>query len=258
LELGIPNVEHGLTTEPVDRLGELDAALALMAHELRTPLTIMKGWADTLTKAARKMDQETLLASAAAISRGADQMDKILRNMSDAGAFSGGNLQLELRNTLVSELVQEVVADLDLLVDDHDLIVSVEDDALLRIDAPRVRQILINLLSNAIKFSPAGSSVTIAVSRCEDSVEICVSDEGEGIPSEKYEELFLKYSRLGSQVKGTGLGLYISRELARAHGGDLSLLDGEGTAGCRFVLTLPIHSSTTEDSLPAEQRQQPR
>jgi signal transduction histidine kinase len=242
---------------PKDRLGELDAALALMAHELRTPLTVMKGWAQTLTTAVRKMDQEMLLTSAAAISRSADQMDEILRNMSDAGALTHGSFELDLRNTLVSKLVEEIVDDLNMLDGGHAIEVKVEDDALLRIDAPRVRQILINLLTNAIKFSPSGTRVTIGVSRHQDTIEICVADQGEGIPSDKYEELFLRYSRLGSQVKGTGLGLYISRELARAHGGELSLSDADGS-GCRFILTLPVHGSTTEDSLPAEERQQPR
>ena len=258
MERGIPNTPREVTFAPADRLGDLDTALALMAHELRTPLTVMKGWANTLTNAAKTMDQEELLASAAAISRSADRMDEILRNMSDMGAMSGGTFELDLRDTLVSELVEEVVTDLDVLKAGHAIGVSVEDDALLRIDAPRVRQILTNLLTNAIKFSPTGTNVSIDVARRQDTIEICVADEGEGIPSEKYEELFLRYSRLGSEVKGTGLGLYISRELARAHGGDLRLMDAEGLPGCRFILTLPIHSSTTEDSLPAEERKQPR
>lgn len=245
-------------TTKADRLGELDIALALMAHELRTPLTVMKGWADTLTSAVRKMDQEMLLTSAAAISRSAGQMDEILRNMSDAGALSRGVFELEMEDTLVSELVEEVVADLKSLSGGHDIDVSVQDDALLRIDAPRIRQILINLLTNAMKFSPAGSKVAINVARRQDSIDICVQDEGEGIPSEKYEELFRRYSRLGSKVQGSGLGLYISRELARAHGGELSLQDKPGVGGCRFVLELPVHSSSTEDSLPVKERKQPR
>ena len=241
-----------------DRLEELDAAMAFMAHELRTPLTIMKAWADTLSKAARKMDQETLLTSAGAISRSADQMEDILRNMSDVGAISSGHLKLDLNDALVSDLIQEVVDDLAQITGGHDLGVSVQDDVLIRIDSARVRQILINLLTNAIKFSPPGAPVQIGVIRSGDAVQISVSDEGEGIPAERYEELFQRYSRLGAQVQGTGLGLYISREIARAHGGDLALTSDADEPGCSFVLELPIHGQATEGSLAENDRKRPR
>lgn len=241
-----------------DRLRELDSALAMIAHELRTPLTVLKGWADTLTSAVRSMDQDTLIQSAAAISRNAAHMDKILQNMSDAKAVDEGHLELTLQETLVSELVGEVSDDLEQIGDHQRIEIKIDDDALLLIDKGRVRQILFNLIINALKFSPPEAPVLVKIARAGQFVTICVSDRGAGIDPARYEELFQKFSRLGSQVKGTGLGLYISREIARAMGGDLVLLEDTNNTGCDFMLSLPTHGEQTEATLSEADRKQPR
>ena len=241
-----------------DRLRDLDSAMALIAHELRTPLSVLKGWADTLTHAARSLDQETLLTSAAAISRGADNMESIVRNMTDADEVGRGAVKLNLSDTLVSDFVGEVVEDLRTLVGMHTLTINVKDDVLLHIDSSSVRQILTNLVTNAVKFSPEGEQVALNVERRGDSVEIRVIDEGPGIDPSRYEELFIKFSRLDSMQKGAGLGLYISRGIARAHGGDLTLSEGSSGKGCTFVLTLPIHGEASEYDLPRGEKQRPR
>ena len=103
----------------------------------------------------------------------------------------------------------------------------------------RVLQILLNLLGNAIRYSPQGSHIAIKLEQTERNALVHVSDNGDGIPAEKREKVFEKFERLGrSGDGGSGLGLYISRRLARAMGGDLAVTSEAGEGG-RFTLTLP-------------------
>lgn len=239
------------------RLAGLDETLSIVVHELRNPLTIMQGFATTLVNAAEAMDPEAVIRAAKAIERGARRMDALLSTLRDASIFDGGEMPLVLKDILVSDLVGEVVDNLQTIAPEHSLTYSIEDDVLVRVDVVRIQQILTNLLSNAIKFSPPNSKIDLKVSRDDDLVTICVSDEGPGIPTERADELFQKFSRLGAEVKGTGLGLYLSRAIARAHGGELELGDRDGK-GCDFLLRLPIHSPSTEASLPSYRKRQPR
>ncbi|MGH2734540.1 MAG: sensor histidine kinase, partial [Actinomycetota bacterium] len=106
------------------------------------------------------------------------------------------------------------------------------------LDPVRVRQIVTNLVGNAVKFSPQGSRIDVTVRRSGDGASITVRDRGPGIPAARRDELFRKFSRLGAKGGGTGLGLYLSRGIALAHGGNLTVetRPGEGSA---FTLILP-------------------
>lgn len=239
------------------RLAGLDETLSILVHELRNPLAVMQGFATTLVHAAEAMDPAAVVRAAKAVERGAQRMEVLLSVLGDASVSSGGEMPLVLKDVLVSDLVGEVVENLQTISEDHELSYAIEDDVLVRVDVIRIQQVLTNLLSNAIKFSPADTAVRLTVSREDDLVTICVSDEGPGIPPERADELFQKFSRLGSEVKGTGLGLYLSRAIALAHGGELELGD-RGESGCDFLLRLPIHSQSTEASLPTYRKGQPR
>ena len=103
----------------------------------------------------------------------------------------------------------------------------------------RVLQILLNLVGNAINYAPAGSTVTVTTDRRDDVAAITVADEGAGLSAQQQHKVFGKFERLGrSGDGGSGLGLYISRKLARAMGGELAVESAEGQ-GARFTLTLP-------------------
>jgi len=107
-----------------------------------------------------------------------------------------------------------------------------------------VLQVLLNLISNAIRYTPRDSRVTIECGTYAATSWIAVSDEGDGLTSEQAARVFEKFERLGrSGDGGSGLGLYISRRLARAMNGDLSVHGATGK-GARFVLTLPANGAT--------------
>lgn len=104
-------------------------------------------------------------------------------------------------------------------------------------DPVRVRQALTNMVSNAAKFTVPGGLVHVELAVVDGVADLSVSDDGPGIPPDRAAELFQKFSRLGAKVSGTGIGLYLSRAIARAHGGDLVLVPQD--VGCRFALRLP-------------------
>ena len=119
-------------------------------------------------------------------------------------------------------------------------------------DAPRVQQILINLVSNALKFTPRGGRISLACSMVGDQVVVSVLDTGPGIPEEKQETIFEPFVQLGRSLtstshEGVGLGLAISRGLARAMGGDLKVSSYVGQ-GSTFTLILPRAGKKEMDS----------
>jgi signal transduction histidine kinase len=164
-----------------------------------------------------------------------------------------GELSVSLERVDLADYLGEVVADLEAISEDHP--VHLHDRTrgggatIVALDRVRVRQILTNLIDNAAKFSPPGSPIDITYDDGGGgTISVTVADRGPGVPAERRGELFQRFSRLDSMAKGTGLGLYISRGLARAHGGDLTYEDrddlaggtGQGAgAGARFRLTHP-------------------
>jgi signal transduction histidine kinase len=221
-----------------DRFGTPDEAIALFVHEFRNPLAVIKGYAAVLENGSVP-DPEILKRSAGAIRRAVETLDSLVGSLGNAGPLFGGRIALSPEETLISTLVEETVQDLRTIAEGSELTVSIEDDAVVSVDRVKIRQVLVNLITNAIKFGPHRSNVEVVVRRSGGEVRICDVDEGPGIPDEKADQLFRKFSRLGNTKDGSGLGLYISRGIALAHGGDLRLDDGEN--GCRFSLTLPVH-----------------
>jgi two-component system sensor histidine kinase VicK len=126
----------------------------------------------------------------------------------------------------------------------HEFVVELPDEPLAaRADPEKLRQVCAILVDNAIRYSPEGGTVTVGVSRREDTVEVSVADEGIGIPQSDQEQIFRKFYR-GSDAElrvgsgGTGLGLFIARGLVRAMGGRIWVSSQEGE-GSRFAFELP-------------------
>lgn len=217
----------------------LDEVLDLMIHELRNPIAVMKGFATTFENALDRMDRHAIEKGAIAIRRGVDKLDALLTSLNDARSLDHDELELDLRKVTVSALVNDTVKDQSLLVLDRPIDTTIENDIVLNVDSVRIRQVLTNLIGNAIKFSPPDTSVEVTVRVQGSEAHICIRDHGDGIDPSLTDRLFQKFSRLTSDVKGTGIGLYISRGIARAHGGDVVLAEN-GPEGCTFLLKLPL------------------
>jgi len=209
----------------------------LLTHEIGNQLTVIQGFAEMLLDGLGQLPEETARQFTEAIVRNSLQMRRLLEAVADLRQLDDGDLTLDLAPLDLVPLVRETLDDLQGQLAQRRVTLELPDHALIVADPVRVRQALTNLVSNAAKFTPPGAVVTVELAERDDMVELSVADNGPGVPPDREGELFQKFSRLGARVKGTGIGLYLSRAIARAHGGDLMLVPQP--VGCRFVLFLP-------------------
>lgn len=226
--------------EETDATGSAEELVTAYLHELRAPLTVIQGVADTLRERIDVLPSSVVLEFIDSVRRNVRHLIGLLDAFSDARTFDSENLDLVREPTDVGVLVQETLDDLSDLTKGRRVAVKLTDGIEAMIDPVRVRQVLTNLVSNAVKFSPPGEPVELDMRVMEGFVVVSVTDHGPGIPEESRAKLFRKYARFG-KGSGIGLGLYISRAIARAHGGNLILGRSEGSR-TTFVLALPVSS----------------
>ncbi len=240
-----------------EELKELDRAksrfFANVTHELRTPLTLLLGPLETLLGEAGDPERQRLLQSMITNAhRLLRQVDALL----ESARLESGRLRLEPEEgnlgTLLSELVEAAVPlaerrGIELASEKLD---SLPDGTF---DPEKLEIIASNLISNALKFTPMGGRVAVrAIPSDEGWVAFEVEDTGPGIPSGEMERIFHRFHQVEGTSSGTGLGLALSRELARLHGGDV-LVRSEPGRGSRFRVELP-----REARAQSERRRQPR
>ena len=217
---------------------DLDELLAVLSHELSTPLTVIGGYAEMLHARLAKEEAEQLLPGVAAIERNVHNLARLVTALADARGGGGGAGADAVTFDLVA-FVAQTLTDLVPILGGHEVRLDARVPSCdVRGDAVGLRQVLTNLLGNAAKFAPAGSPIEVVVDRSGDVVEVAVVDHGPGVPPERAGELFGRFSRLGSTRKGLGLGLYLSRTIARRHGGDVVHRPTPG-GGATFAVSLP-------------------
>jgi PAS domain S-box-containing protein len=234
-----------------------DEFVGIVAHELRTPLAALRGFADMLlVQTARRRgpalaewQQEAMEEIELAIARLVNLTEELL----DVTHLQAGRLLLQRTPTDVVPLVQRVATFLQQTTTRHQLEVRTAHPSLLAdIDPGRIEQVLTNLVGNAIKYSPQGGRVIINIweDAAAQAVEISVQDSGIGIPKHQHAQIFGRFMRaenaLALGISGTGLGLYICRELIERHEGHLWFESEEGV-GSTFFLTLPLVSTRSEN-----------
>jgi signal transduction histidine kinase len=221
--------------------------LASMSHELRTPLTAIGGYVDLMMMGVHGPITDQQRAVLERIRRSEQHLLALITQVLSYAKVESGRVAIDPRSVRVNVVVDEVLAlvspqaqarGLRLIVTDR---AGSECDLDVFADQDKVRQILVNLVSNAIKFTEPGGTITIDCEARDQSAAIMVIDTGVGIASNELSKIFEPFVQLGSREtteQGTGLGLPISRDLARAMGGDLVARSriGEGSS---FTLLLP-------------------
>jgi signal transduction histidine kinase len=211
---------------------------AAVAHELKTPVAAIRRAADALGSG-ESIDEPTQRRLVGVINDAAAQAERLLADLLTAGRLGAGRLPVEVRAVdvmpVVRASVETVAAAREGAAIDVAASGAVSTGALA--DPDRLRQALGNLLDNAVEHAPAGSPVLVRVASSADRVRIEVVDEGPGVPAEERERVFDPYVRLSERRAGTGLGLYLARELVRAMGGDITL-DVARETGSRFTVEL--------------------
>lgn len=237
------------------RLDEMRMELvAVASHELRTPLTTMRMSLLMLAEGDDDLSsrQKALLATA---SMGLDQLSGTIDEYLDLTRIEAGQLRLNREAIDAGALIGQAVRAFRTQLDESGIKVHVVVDdgtAPLWGDGARLTVVLSNILSNALKYTSAGGAIEVhagpAASAAGREVELSIADSGPGIPQEFHERVFEKFFRVehhgrGSSeegVRGSGIGLYLCREIVEAHGGTIRCEQGSGGIGVKLVLRLPV------------------
>jgi NtrC-family two-component system sensor histidine kinase KinB len=235
------------------RLDELRGELiGVASHELKTPLTTLRLNLLLLGEQAAHLAPRQREMLDAALG-GCEELAATIDELLDVTRSEAGQLRLDLAPVDVAVILGQVLRGLRPRFDDAGIKVQVVqecDSAVVRGDAARLGTVLTNLLTNALKYSPPGGSVTVHLSRgpTDDgagALRVAVTDAGPGVPAEFRERVFDKFFRVEHHqggpdgVRGTGIGLYLCREIVKAHGGSIRCEAGDG-GGAWVTFVLPI------------------
>ncbi len=226
-----------------------DEFIGIAAHELRNPLAVLKGFAQTLLYQTERGRGSALAdwqkEALEEIDQATTRLDKLTEDLLDVARLQAGRLRLSHKPTDLVALARRMVAQRQMTTKQHLLSVHTELPFLVVfVDHERIEQVLSNLLSNAIKYSPQGGpiEVTIWEEVKADVAGLSIRDRGMGIPAQQQARIFGRFVRAenarAAEITGTGLGLYICRELVERHGGRLWFESTEGV-GSTFFMTLP-------------------
>jgi signal transduction histidine kinase len=229
--------------EELRRLSALRADfVSLVSHELRSPMAAVIGAARTLQDRWRSLAPEQREAFLALIGDETSRLAALIGDVLDTSRIEAGTFSYRFGDVDLGRLVRDAVQTAAVGQQEVAVVSSVPDRLpVVRGDRERLRQVLSNLIDNAVKYSPEGGTVYVRVQASNGAARISVSDEGPGIPHEQQARIFEKFGRAevaGASKPGTGLGLFIARSIAEAHGGLLDVRS-RPDEGATFTLTLP-------------------
>jgi signal transduction histidine kinase len=229
------------TADELRRLSSLRADfVSLVSHELRSPMAAVIGSARTLQQRWRELRPEQREAFLAVIADETSRLSALVGDVLDTSRIEAGTFGYNFSDVDLAEIVRDSVAAAEIGQDEVRL--SPELPTTLphvRGDAERLRQLIDNLISNAVKYSDSGGEVSVRAQADDGHVVVRVRDTGPGIAPEHHGQIFEKFGRAaGSAKPGTGLGLFLARSFAEAHGGSLAVESQPGE-GATFTLRLP-------------------
>jgi signal transduction histidine kinase len=219
--------------------------LATMSHELRTPLNAIAGYAELLAMGVRGPVNDEQLRDLARIRQNQQHLLEIITDILNFSRIEAGRV----RYALAPVPVREMLARMEAMIEPQARARSIEyrcenvaDGLAVVADREKLEQVLINLLGNAVKFTPSGGRITLSAAAAGDRVALRVQDTGVGIEAAQLADIFEPFVQLEPSLtrttEGAGLGLAISRELARGMGGELSVASVPGE-GSTFTVELP-------------------
>jgi signal transduction histidine kinase len=229
------------TVEELRRLSALRADfVSLVSHELRSPMAAVIGAARTLQMRWRELQPDQRESFLALIGDETSRLADLIGDVLDTSRIEAGTFSYRFREVDIAAVVHDTIAAASIAQDEVPIVSEIGAVPRVRGDADRLRQVFANLIDNAVKYSPAGEPVEVSVRQSNGAVLVSVRDRGPGIKQQDQRMVFEKFGRaMGSGAKpGTGLGLFIARSIAEAHGGTIDLSSSPG-GGTTFSVKLP-------------------
>ena len=221
--------------------------VSLVSHELRTPLVAIKGAADNLLDGLagelNDIQKDCLVLS----KRNIDRLNRLISDLLDISRIEAGKIQLNKQPADAASIVKDVLGLFQAGAKEKSIALESllpEELPLVTIDSDKINQVLTNLVGNALKFTPAQGKIIIKAFRAENFLRVEVRDTGVGIPKQDLDKVFDKFYQVDrnksfTSVKGTGLGLPISKGIVERHGGKI-WAESETGQGSKFIFTLPV------------------
>ena len=227
-----------------------DEFIGIAAHELRSPLAVVRGFAQMLimqTKRGKGPElAEWQMEAIQDIDQATNRLVELTEDLLDVTRLQAGRLELHSEPTDLVALVQRTVARFRVTTEQHRISVNATPEHIvIMADPRRIEQVLSNLMNNAIKYSPGGGDIDISVreDQTDKAALLSVHDNGIGIPVQQQNRIFSRFVRADNayahNIGGTGLGLYLCRELVERHGGRIWFESVEGQ-GSTFFISLPL------------------
>lgn len=219
-----------------------------VSHELRTPLTSMRSYIEALSEGAWK-DEEIAPNFLKVTLDETDRMIRMINDLLDLSRMDSQQATLQLEYININELVSFVLDRFDMIMNNEEKGKKyrirrdfTQRDLWAEVDTDKIIQVIDNIMNNAIKYSPDGGTITVHLSETHNNILLSISDQGLGIPKKDLQKVFDRFYRVDKararKQGGTGLGLAITKEVIKAHGGNIWVESQEGR-GSTFFITLP-------------------
>lgn len=219
-----------------------DDFLSIASHELKTPLTTIKGYIQLLTKYIQNEGTPKMIQYIHQADIYTDKLNQLITSLLDISRIQAGKLVLNCEVNPLAPIIENVVKSMQHLSDKHTLIFTGDPSIKASVDKDRIEQVLMNIISNAMKYTPSTSTISISLQQKNHVALISIQDNGIGIAPEDQAHLFERFFRVKNTTKnysGLGIGLYISAEIIKRHGGNFGVKSSVGK-GSTFYFTVPL------------------
>ena len=217
--------------------------LRAISHDLRTPLTSISGNASNLLTSGKEIDEETKKQIYTDIYDESMWLIDLVENLLSVTRIEEGKMNLNVNAELMDEIVAEALRHVNRKSSEHHIVVHESEEFIIAlVDAKLIVQVMINIIDNAIKYTPAGSTIEIAIKKEINKVAVEIADDGEGISDEAKPHVFEMFysgaNKIADSRRSLGLGLALCKAIVNAHGGEIEVKDHK-PKGALFRFTLP-------------------
>ena len=235
--------------EQKQAMEQKDEFMSIASHELKTPITSLKASLQLASMLLKENDHDTIEDFLNKAENQVDKLSSLVNDLLDVTRIKSGNRSFHFTQFCIKEMIENCIHQQSYQTKNHTILTQIETNVGIVADKVRIEQVFTNILTNAIKYSPEGGEIHVNSTITKDnSLTISVRDNGIGISKEKQELIFNRFYRAeetSNQFQGLGLGLYISNEIIKEHGGKMWVDSIEGQ-GSTFFFSIPINLNNTK------------